>query len=87
MRILAPQVPYDDETMKEALRLIIDSYQDLDDFRNVHYSRRIAILKIFAGIRISNLLIDLELHDLIYDMFYHFLVTTVGVGNKPHPDR
>ncbi|GLJ37293.1 hypothetical protein SUGI_0756450 [Cryptomeria japonica] len=78
MWILAPQVLYDDETMKEVLHLIVDSFQDLDDFINVHYSRRIAILKIFAGIPISNLLIDLELHDLIYDMFHHFLVTTNG---------
>ncbi|GLJ16209.1 hypothetical protein SUGI_0271310 [Cryptomeria japonica] len=32
-RILAPQVPYDDNTMKEVLHLMVDSFQDLDNIR------------------------------------------------------
>ncbi|GLJ43032.1 hypothetical protein SUGI_0893060 [Cryptomeria japonica] len=74
IRILAPQVPYDEDTMKEVFYLIVDSFQDLD-INNILYSQRVAILNNFAKNRLSSLLIELGLHDLIYNMFHHFLVT------------
>lgn len=45
MSILVPRVPYDEDTMKEVLYLIVDSFQDLHDINNICYSQRVVILK------------------------------------------
>lgn len=60
--------------MKEVLKLIIDSFRYPGDIRGHHFSRRIAILKVFVKIRLSNIMLDLGLYDLIHTIFQYFLV-------------
>ena len=75
LRILAPRTPYDDNTMIEILHLIVDNFQSLDDFSGDPFGKRFTVLKNFTNVQIGNLLLDLELQDLIHDIFHHFLVT------------
>ena len=69
LRISTPHVPYDDDTMKKVLGLMVESFQGLDDVSTVHASRRFALPKIFAEVRVSNLRLDLGLQNLILSSF------------------
>ncbi|GLJ37448.1 hypothetical protein SUGI_0760860 [Cryptomeria japonica] len=82
IRISTPQEPYEDNVMKEVLQLVVDSFQYLGDIRAHYFPRRVAILKVFAKIRLSNIMLDLGLYDLIHTMFQHFLVTIKGEHNE-----
>lgn len=66
---------YDDNTMIEILHLIIDNFKSLSDINGDSFGRRSTILENCANVKISNLLLDLDLQDLIHDIFHHFLVT------------
>ena len=61
--------------MIEILHLIVDNFQSLDDFSGDPFGRRSTILENCANVKVSNLLLDLELQNLIHGMFHHCLVT------------
>ncbi|WJX09768.1 hypothetical protein P8452_00567 [Trifolium repens] len=74
-RITAPDAPYDDPQMKEVLRLIVYSFENLHDKASRWYEERILILEIFASIRLCLVMLDLESDTLILEMFQHFFKT------------
>ncbi|WJX16226.1 hypothetical protein P8452_06284 [Trifolium repens] len=74
-RITAPDAPYDDPQMKEVLRLIVYSFENLHDKASRWYEERILILEIFASIRLCLVMLDLESDTLILEMFKHFFKT------------
>lgn len=81
IRILAPQEPYEEDTMKEVVQLIVDSFQHLVDDGSRHFPRRETILRAFVEVRLCNLLLDLGSYDLIHTIFQHF-VGTIGEEHR-----
>ncbi|KAK4747071.1 hypothetical protein SAY87_026108 [Trapa incisa] len=82
-RITAPEAPYSDEEMKEIFRLIISSFEHLDDQSSRSYTRRTSILEILAKVRSCVVLLDLECDALVIEMFQHFLKAI----RDHHPER
>ena len=73
IRITTPQEPYDDDDlMKEVLELIVASFQELGDINSPSFPRRLAILKTVSNIKATAIMADLEMDDLLLDMFKHF---------------
>ena len=61
--------------MIEVLHLIVDNFQSLDDISADPFCRKSTILENCANVKMGNLLLDLELQNLVDDMFHHFLAT------------
>lgn len=72
-RITAPDAPYDDDQMKEVFRLIVSSFEKLDDKSSPSYVKRTTILETVAKVRSCVVMLDLECDALIVEMFQHFL--------------
>uniref|UniRef100_A0A0E0KP16 Uncharacterized protein n=1 Tax=Oryza punctata TaxID=4537 RepID=A0A0E0KP16_ORYPU len=75
IKIRAPDPPYDDDVMKDVLKLVVEVFCELDDVDCPSYGTRVSMLETFARIRGCALLLDLECGDLIRDMFHHFFRT------------
>ncbi|KAG4383412.1 hypothetical protein GLYMA_13G081350v4 [Glycine max] len=73
VRISAPEIPYDDDQMKEVFRLITSSFENLHDKLSKSYTKRTFILNVVSKFRVSMIMLDLECDDLILEMFQHFL--------------
>ncbi|KAK4775208.1 hypothetical protein SAY86_010143 [Trapa natans] len=82
-RITAPEAPYSDEEMKEIFRLIVSSFEHLDDQSSRSFTRRTSILEILAKVRSCVVLLDLECDVLVIEMFQHFLKAI----RDYHPER
>ncbi|MCI08564.1 sister chromatid cohesion protein PDS5 like B-B, partial [Trifolium medium] len=72
-RISAPEVPYDDDQMKEIFQLVVSSFEKLHDKSSRTYVKRKAILQTVAKVRSCLVMLDLECDALILEMFQHFL--------------
>ncbi|CAK7338231.1 unnamed protein product [Dovyalis caffra] len=76
LRIKALDVPYGDERMKvdlEILQLIVAAFENLSDTTGPSYSKRVSILDTVANFGSWNLMVDLQCHSSIVEMFKHFL--------------
>uniref|UniRef100_A0A7N1A4M3 Uncharacterized protein n=1 Tax=Kalanchoe fedtschenkoi TaxID=63787 RepID=A0A7N1A4M3_KALFE len=71
-RITAPDVPYNDELMKEVFRLTISAFEGLEDNSSKSFGKRASILEMVARVRSCAVLLDLECDGLIVDMFQNF---------------
>ncbi|KDP41978.1 hypothetical protein JCGZ_26996 [Jatropha curcas] len=76
MRITAPNAPYGDEQMKEVFHLILAVFQKLSHMSSCCYSKVVSVLVTIATIRAIVVMVDLECHSLIVDMFHLFLRVT-----------
>ncbi|XP_039120936.1 uncharacterized protein LOC120257540 isoform X3 [Dioscorea cayenensis subsp. rotundata] len=74
-RITAPTNPYKDDLMKEIFRIIVDGIGGLDDTSSQLYSKRVYMLLVLAKYKSCLMMLDLECHELILEMFCHFLKT------------
>ncbi|KAM0933856.1 putative sister chromatid cohesion protein Pds5 [Dioscorea sansibarensis] len=74
-RITAPTNPYKDDLMKEIFRIIVDGIGGLDDTSSQLYSKRVYMLLVLAKYKSCLIMLDLECHELILEMFCHFLKT------------
>ncbi|KAL1833211.1 hypothetical protein ACET3Z_002862 [Daucus carota] len=81
-RITAPELPYEDNEMKEIFRLVVSSFKDLSDMSSRSYSKRVSILDNVARVRSPVVMLDLECDSLIVEMFYNFL----GSIRDYHPE-
>uniref|UniRef100_A0A7N0TA02 Uncharacterized protein n=1 Tax=Kalanchoe fedtschenkoi TaxID=63787 RepID=A0A7N0TA02_KALFE len=72
-RITAPEVPYDDDQMREVFQLIVSSFDGLADKSSPSYSKRTCILDTVAKVRSCVVMLDLECDGLILEMFRHFI--------------
>ncbi|KAL0726535.1 hypothetical protein Bca4012_022628 [Brassica carinata] len=72
-RITAPDAPYDDDQMKEVFKLIVSSFENLDDNSSRSYSKRTSILETVAKVRSCVVMLDLECDSLLIEMFQNFL--------------
>ncbi|XP_042038996.1 nucleolar protein dao-5-like [Salvia splendens] len=74
-RITAPDAPYNDEKMKDVFRLIVSSFEGLENVSSRSYEKRATILETVAKVRSCVIMLDLECDQMIVDMFEHFLET------------
>ncbi|CAM0945278.1 unnamed protein product [Alopecurus aequalis] len=74
-RITAPEAPYDDNVMRDVFSIIVGAFRNLDDIESPSFGRRASILETVAKVRSCVVMLDLELDDLIQDMFKHFFAT------------
>ncbi|WOG84102.1 hypothetical protein DCAR_0103282 [Daucus carota subsp. sativus] len=81
-RITAPELPYEDNEIKEIFRLVVSSFKDLSDMSSRSYSKRVSILDNVARVRSPVVMLDLECDSLIVEMFYNFL----GSIRDYHPE-
>ncbi|KAI5059331.1 hypothetical protein GOP47_0025650 [Adiantum capillus-veneris] len=72
MRIVAPDAPYDDETLKEIFELIVASFKGLNEKESRFFDKRMKILDSVASVRSCVVMLDLECDDLIREMFQTF---------------
>ncbi|PON80970.1 Tudor domain containing protein [Trema orientale] len=73
MRITAPECPYDDECMKEIFQLTLAAFEKLSLRSGRCYTKAGCILDVFAKIRSSMMMLDLDCHELVLEMFQIFL--------------
>ncbi|CAI8601867.1 unnamed protein product [Vicia faba] len=72
-RITAPDAPYDDELMKEFLKLAVSAFEKLSHVSGRSYEKAISILENFSKIKMFLIMLDLECDDLVMEMFQQFL--------------
>ncbi|KAL3008278.1 hypothetical protein AAZX31_07G022500 [Glycine max] len=72
-RITAPDVPYDDEQMKEIFKLTVASFEKLSHISGRGYEKALTILDNANKVRLCLVMLDLECNDLVIEMFQHFL--------------
>ncbi|WJX16221.1 Sister chromatid cohesion protein PDS5 C [Trifolium repens] len=82
-RITAPNAPYDDRQMKEILKLIVSSFENLHDNSSRSYEERIWTLEVFEKVRLFVEMLNLECDALILEMFQHFFKTI----REYHPEK
>ncbi|XP_027344630.1 uncharacterized protein LOC113857095 [Abrus precatorius] len=82
-RITAPEVPYNDEQMKEMFKVTVRAFEKLSHVSGHGYDKALAILDNVSNIRLCLVMLDLECEDLIIEMFQHFLRFT----RSDHPRK
>ncbi|KAJ0984297.1 hypothetical protein J5N97_002653 [Dioscorea zingiberensis] len=81
-RITAPTSPYNNGLMKKIFRIIVDGIGGLNDTSSRSYYKRVYMLHVLAKYKLCLLLLDLECHELILEMFHHFLNTISANDNE-----
>ncbi|XP_048614121.1 sister chromatid cohesion protein PDS5 homolog E-like isoform X3 [Brassica napus] len=75
MRITAPEVPYNDDQMKEIFKMTVRAFGKLADTSCPSYKKAVGVLDTVSRVRLSLVMLDLECDDLILKMFRQFLKT------------
>ncbi|CAN7020947.1 unnamed protein product [Brassica rapa subsp. trilocularis] len=75
MRITAPEVPYNDDQMKEIFKVTVRAFGKLADTSCPSYKKAVTVLDTVSRVRLSLVMLDLECDDLILKMFRQFLKT------------
>ncbi|KAL0725922.1 hypothetical protein Bca4012_040521 [Brassica carinata] len=73
VRITAPEAPYTDDQMKEIFKLTIEAFEKLADASSRSYGKAESVLDSVSKVQSCLLMLDLECHDLILQMFRIFL--------------
>ncbi|CAJ1951401.1 unnamed protein product [Sphenostylis stenocarpa] len=63
-RITAPDLPYDDEQMKEIFKLTVASFEKLSHISGCGYEKALTILDNVSKVRLCLVMLDLECNDL-----------------------
>ncbi|KAL6520454.1 hypothetical protein OROHE_017042 [Orobanche hederae] len=71
-RITAPELPYDDDILKDIFQLTVSTFSGLSDTKAPSFARRVVILETLARYRSCVVMLDLECDDLINEMFNTF---------------
>lgn len=80
-RITAPEAPYNDDVLRDIFHLIVGTLSGLGDVDSPSFGRRVVILETLARYRSCVVMLDLECHDLIKEMFG----TLFAVVSDGHP--
>eukprot|EP00271_Cylindrocystis_brebissonii_P003825 TRINITY_DN15069_c0_g1_i1.p1 TRINITY_DN15069_c0_g1~~TRINITY_DN15069_c0_g1_i1.p1 ORF type:complete len:1860 (-),score=488.09 TRINITY_DN15069_c0_g1_i1:1015-6594(-) len=72
MRVFAPDPPYSDPALKEIFHLFVSIFQRLNEVDSPLYPRMVGILETLAKVKTCIVMLDLELDDLILEMFQIF---------------
>jgi hypothetical protein len=82
-KITAPNQPYEDDLMKDVLDLIVKSFKDLGKMNSPSFAIRVSVLETVAEVRSCVIMLDLELNDLIIEMFEYFFS---AVSENPYSE-
>ncbi|KAG6787874.1 hypothetical protein POTOM_003919 [Populus tomentosa] len=85
-RITAPDAPYNDDQMKEIFQLTVASFEKLSQTSGHCYTKAVSILENVARVRSCLVMLDLELDELIIEMFQHFLKFISAPSKSPLHD-
>ncbi|KAJ0254574.1 hypothetical protein HA466_0104750 [Hirschfeldia incana] len=85
MRITAPEPPYNDVQMKEIFEVTVEAFGKLADPSCYSYKKAEAVLDIFAKVRSSLVMLDLECDDLILEMCRKFCKIISWSPDCPQP--
>ena len=81
MKLTAPIAPYNDDVMRRIMRLIVETFQDLDNSARSAFGKKLEILWSMSTIKTYVIMFDLECDDLILQMFQCFFSI-----RRHHPD-
>ncbi|XP_073296658.1 uncharacterized protein [Primulina huaijiensis] len=73
IRLTAPKEPYDEDQMKAFFKLVNTAYQKLPSLAGRAYSKAVSIIQTVSSCQTCVLMLDLELHDTVVEMFHLFL--------------
>ncbi|CDY44536.1 BnaCnng11470D [Brassica napus] len=71
-RILAPEPPFEDKYLRDIFGLFLAEFSELSDTVSPYFSRRAKILETVSRCKCSLLMLDVDCHDLIHEMFNTF---------------
>ncbi|CDY38335.1 BnaA02g18280D [Brassica napus] len=71
-RILAPEPPFEDKYLRDIFNLFLAEFSELSDTVSPYFSRRAKILETVSRCKCSLLMLDVDCHDLIHEMFNTF---------------
>ncbi|XP_062078396.1 sister chromatid cohesion protein PDS5 homolog B isoform X2 [Humulus lupulus] len=71
-RILAPDLPFEDEYLRDVFKLIISMFAELADTTSPYFSRRVKILETVSRCKCCVIMLDIDCNDLIMEMFSIF---------------
>lgn len=74
-RINVPNPPFEDEPMKRAFQVIVSSFEALPDSDGKSYHKRRCLLESMSGVKSYVVVLDLECHALVLDIFHHMLAS------------
>lgn len=72
IRVLAPDPPYNDKTLRDIFTLIISMFAELSDTKSPYFTRRVKILETVARLKCCVLMMDIGCDDLVLEMFTVF---------------
>lgn len=81
MMLAAPIPPYNNDIMRRVIRLVVETFQDLDNSEGHTFGKRLNMLEVRALIRSYELMFEMECDDLILKIFQCFFII-----RKHHPD-
>ncbi|KAJ4827146.1 hypothetical protein Tsubulata_024454 [Turnera subulata] len=64
-RITAPDEPYPDDLMRDVLRLIVSSFENLADYSSRSYNKRVSILETVATVKLPNTMLNVGCDELM----------------------
>ncbi|KAJ0231686.1 ARM repeat superfamily protein [Hirschfeldia incana] len=71
-RILAPEPPFEDKYLRDIFNLFLAEFSELSDTVSPYFSRRAKILETVSRCKCCLLMLDVDCHDLIHEMFNTF---------------
>ncbi|CAH8358562.1 unnamed protein product [Eruca vesicaria subsp. sativa] len=71
-RILAPEPPFEDKYLRDIFNLFLAEFSELSDTVSPYFSRRAKILETVSRCKCCLLMLDVDCHDLIHEMFNVF---------------
>ncbi|KAL5722287.1 hypothetical protein ACHQM5_005825 [Ranunculus cassubicifolius] len=72
IRVLAPDPPYNDKTLREIFTLLISMFMELSDTKSPYFTRRVKILETIARLKCCVIMMGLGCDDLVLEMFNIF---------------
>ncbi|CAH2067746.1 unnamed protein product, partial [Thlaspi arvense] len=71
-RILAPEPPFEDKYLRDIFNLFLAEFSELSDTVSPYFSRRAKILETVSRCKCCLLMLDVDCHDLVHEMFNMF---------------
>ncbi|KAJ6730469.1 ANDROGEN INDUCED INHIBITOR OF PROLIFERATION AS3 / PDS5-RELATED [Salix viminalis] len=71
-RVLAPEPPFEDKYLRDIFILFLNMFKELSDTASPHFLRRVKVLETVARCKCCVVMLDVDCHDLVLEMFNIF---------------
>ncbi|KAJ6939281.1 sister chromatid cohesion protein PDS5 [Populus alba x Populus x berolinensis] len=71
-RVLAPEPPFEDKYLRDIFILFLKMFKELSDTASPHFFRRVKVLETVARCKCCVIMLDVDCHDLVLEMFKIF---------------